>query len=124
MLGHFLTLCMKELSSFITQQASILFEVRNRNSRTRCEICSQLRIKTPEQRHWHHSGVFIVSVEHISYHVLVFLLLTLDMQIRLSGLFFLYAKLRATKIYWNKAADQLLLPHTKFFSKKRKEIWN
>ena len=112
------------VKQFYYPAGKYLFEISNRNSRTRCEICSQLRIKTPEQRHWHHSGVFIVSIEHISYHVLVFLLLTLNMQIRLSGLFFLYAKLRATKIYWNKAADQLLLPHTKFFSKKRKEIWN
>ena len=28
-----------------------LFKVNNRNTRTRCEICSKLRIKTPERRH-------------------------------------------------------------------------
>ena len=28
-----------------------LFKVNNRNIRTRCEICSKLAIKTPEQRH-------------------------------------------------------------------------
>ena len=53
------------------------FKVNNRNTRTRCEICSKLIIKTPERRHWRHSGVFIVNFEHISHLVLVFLLLTL-----------------------------------------------
>ena len=28
-----------------------LFKVNNRNTRTRCEICSKLTIKTPERRH-------------------------------------------------------------------------
>ena len=27
-----------------------MFKVSNRNTRTRCEICSKLRIKTPQQR--------------------------------------------------------------------------
>ena len=29
-----------------------MFKVNNRNTRTRCEICSKLTIKTPERRHW------------------------------------------------------------------------
>ena len=49
----------------------------NRNTRTRCEICSKLTIKTPKQRHWRRSGVFIVNFEHISHLAPVFLLLTL-----------------------------------------------
>ena len=28
-----------------------MFKVNSRNTRTRCEICSKLRIKTPERRH-------------------------------------------------------------------------
>ena len=28
-----------------------MFQVNNRNTRTRCEICSKLTIKTPERRH-------------------------------------------------------------------------
>ena len=28
-----------------------LFKVNNRNTRKKCEICSKLTIKTPEQRH-------------------------------------------------------------------------
>ena len=55
-----------------------LLEVNNGNTRTRCEICSKLRINTPERRHWRRSGVFIVNFEHISHLALVFLLLTLN----------------------------------------------
>ena len=36
------------------------------NNRTRCEICSKLTIKTPERRHWHHSGVFMVNFNPVS----------------------------------------------------------
>ena len=53
--------------------------VNNRNTRTRCEICSNLSIKTPERHQWRRSGIFIVNFEHISHLVLVFLLLTLNM---------------------------------------------
>ena len=42
-----------------------MFEVNNRNTRARCEICSKLTIKTPERCHWHRSGVFIVNFEYI-----------------------------------------------------------
>ena len=54
-----------------------LFKVNNRNTRTRCEICSKLT-NTPERRQWRRSGVFIVNFEHISHLVLVLLLLTLS----------------------------------------------
>ena len=56
-----------------------LLNFNNRNTRTKCKICSKLTIKTPEQRHWCHSGIFIVNFELISDFVLVFLLLTLNM---------------------------------------------
>ena len=49
-------------------------KVNNRDTRTRCEICSKLTLKTPERRYWRRSGVFIVNFEHISHLVLVFLL--------------------------------------------------
>ena len=55
-----------------------LLKVNNRNTRTRCEICSKLTIKTQE-RHRRHSCVFIVNFEHISHLLLEFLLLTLNM---------------------------------------------
>ena len=38
-------------------------------------------MKTPERRHWHRSGVFIVNFEYISDLLLVFLLLTLNRQL-------------------------------------------
>ena len=37
-----------------------------------------LTTKTPKQRQWRRSGVFIVNFEYISHLVLVFLLLTLS----------------------------------------------
>ena len=55
-----------------------MFKVNSRNTRTRCEICSKLTIKTPERRNERRSDVFIVNSEHISHLVLVFLLLTLN----------------------------------------------
>ena len=39
-----------------------LLKVNNRNTRTRCEICSVLTIKIPERRHWR---VSIVNFEQL-----------------------------------------------------------
>ena len=44
-----------------------MFKVNKRNTRTRCETCSKLTIKTLEGHHWRRSGVFIVNFEHISH---------------------------------------------------------
>ena len=41
-----------------------MFKVNNRNTRTRCEICSKFTIKTPERRHC--SSVFIVNFDQIN----------------------------------------------------------
>ena len=41
-----------------------LLKVNNRNTRTRCEICSNLTIKVPERRR--RSGVFIANFEHVT----------------------------------------------------------
>ena len=54
-----------------------MFQVNDKKTRTRCEICAKLTIKTPERHHWPRSGVFIVNFEHILHLFLVFLLLTL-----------------------------------------------
>ena len=40
-----------------------MFKVNNRDSRKRCEICSNISVKTPERRR---SGVFTVNLELIS----------------------------------------------------------
>ena len=55
-----------------------MLKVNNRNSRTRCEICLKLTIKTPERRQQRRSGVFIVNFERVPHLLPVFLLLTLS----------------------------------------------
>ena len=52
-------------------QSFILLKVNIRHTRTRCEICSKLTIKTPERRQWRRSGVFIVNSEHITHLAIV-----------------------------------------------------
>ena len=59
---------------FLSTVGNYMFKVKKRNTRTSCETCSNLTIKTPEQRQWLRSGVFIVNLEHISDLALVFLL--------------------------------------------------
>ena len=46
----------------------------------RREICLNVTIKTPEWRQWRRSGVFVVTFKHISDLFVVFLLLTLNIQ--------------------------------------------
>ena len=58
--------------------STYMLKVNDRNSRTRCEISSELTIKTPEQRQWRRSGVIVVNFEDILHLVLVFLLLNLS----------------------------------------------
>ena len=58
-----------------------LLKVNNRNTRTMCEICSKLTIKTPERRLASLTLLTFVNFEHISHLALVFLLLTLNMQL-------------------------------------------
>ena len=67
-----------EISSELTiktpeRRQADMFKVNNRNTRTRCAICSKLTIKTAELRQ---ASFFIVNSEHISHPVLVFRLLT------------------------------------------------
>ena len=80
---------MKSLTIFVKASSVILrgsdipvgnymFKVNNRNNRTRCEICSEITIKTPGRRQGRRSGFFIVNFEYISHLVLEFLLLTLS----------------------------------------------
>ena len=65
------------ISGGIEVNVFTIIEVNNRNTRTRCEICSKLTIKKLG-REWRRSGVFTVNFEYISYLVLLFLLLTLS----------------------------------------------
>ena len=58
-----------------------LLKGNNRNNRARRVICSKITIKTPERCQLRRSDVFIVNFEHISHLVLVYLLLTLNMEL-------------------------------------------
>ena len=42
--------------------SNYMFKVNNRNTRSSCEICSKLTIKTPGPRHW----LFIINFEEAS----------------------------------------------------------
>ena len=64
------------LNSFST--CNYMSTVTNRKTRTTCEICSKLTIKTPERHHCLRSVVFIVNFKLISHIVLVFLLFNLS----------------------------------------------
>ena len=68
-----------------------LLKVNNRNNEKRCEICSNLTIKTSERSQWRLCGVFIVNSEHNSHLFLLFPLLTLNKLI-LAGYLFQIAK--------------------------------
>ena len=43
----------------------LLSERQQWNTRTICEICSKLTIKTPERCHWRFFGVLISNFEHV-----------------------------------------------------------
>ena len=62
-----------------------MFKVNNRNSRTRCELCSKLTIKIPERRHDVVLVSLLITLKHISHVVLVFILnivhITLNVQL-------------------------------------------
>ena len=58
---------------FLIPVDNYMFKVR-----AKCEICSKLTIKIPEQDQWCCSGVFSVNFEHISHLFRVFLLLPLS----------------------------------------------
>ena len=54
-----------------------MFKVKKKNSRTRCEICLKLTIKTQERRQF---AISIFNSEHVLHFVLVLLKLTLNKQ--------------------------------------------
>ena len=53
------------IPNFSLNSAGIyLLRVNKRNTRTKCEIYSNLIIKTLKWRQWYDSGVFIINFEH------------------------------------------------------------
>ena len=67
------------LKSLYFPIGNCIFKVNDDSTGIKCVICLKLIIKTPKQRHWRRSGVFIVNFERISHLVLMILLLTLTM---------------------------------------------
>ena len=55
----------------------LLVKLNNKNTRAMREMGPKLTIKTPEQRQFYRSVVYLVSIEHISQLILIFLLLIL-----------------------------------------------
>ena len=55
-------LCLVRIAKIGDPARIYLLKVNNRNTKTRCEICSMLTVKTPP-------GVFIVTFERISHLV-------------------------------------------------------
>ena len=53
------------LNNALNPAKNYMFKVNNRNTRTRCEICSELIIKTLERCQWGSSDVFIVNSQHV-----------------------------------------------------------
>ena len=100
-----------------------MFKVNNKISRTRCEICPKLTIKTPERRHYPLSGVFIVNFEQISHLVLLFLLLTFSRQMsvgkRSAEVYVIWFLLIITKPKLSKASNE---DNTRDFSVKTGKI--
>ena len=90
-----------------------LLKAHDTNTKKKCEIYSKLTIKMPERRHWRRFGVFIVSFEHISYLVLVFLLLTLNILLPAELLLLLNLTIstRRSKLKTYKNANQFDIPH-------------
>ena len=62
--------------SVIYPVGNCMFKVNSGNTKARCEICSNLTVKTPGLN-CRFSGVFIVNFGHISHIVLLFPLLIL-----------------------------------------------
>ena len=60
-----------------------LLKVNNGSTRTMCEVCSTLPIKTPEWRYWRGSVVWILNIEQVS-HIIMVLPLTLNMYLLFS----------------------------------------
>ena len=81
-----LEISVKSLKEFFTNKVSFsrpanyMSKFNSRNTRTRCEICLKLTIRTQERRQWRRSDAFIANFELVPLLVLVFLLLILSRQ--------------------------------------------
>ena len=56
----------ESVRGFMYPENIYLFKLHNRNSRKRCEICSEVTME-PKRHQCRHSSVFIVNFDHISH---------------------------------------------------------
>ena len=68
----------KILTNSLIPAGIYFFKINNGNTRTLCEICSKLTIKTPKQRYWGRSVAFLVNFEQNLGIALLFLWSTLN----------------------------------------------
>ena len=111
-----------------------LFKVNNENISTICEICSNLTIQTPEWRHWIHSGVNIVKLEHSESSVSIVAFEQInggwdsDIRRTFQKSIFKYFIFDLTRIYWSipekKTGLKVTIPQNAFNSSKQKyDLW-
>ena len=100
-----------------------MFKVNNRSTRARCSICSKLEIKTPEQRQWRRSGVFIVNFEHISHLSNVSIVDFEQVNAETSQNVNLHAALNKTSLENDSKIFLLTLAEIKWKKKKRKILF-
>ena len=77
-----------------------LLKVNNRDTRTICEICSNITTDTPKKLQWRRSSVNIVNFEQISYIALMFSLLTLNKYIPAEQMLFISQRWRSIRETW------------------------
>ena len=82
-----------------------LLKVNNRNTRTRCEICSKLTMKAPERHQWCCPDVFIANFEHISHLVQVFF--TVNFEDVSTGWGFLFLQKCFIRLYYFSLCRQI-----------------
>ena len=61
----------------VNPAGNYMFKVNNRNTRTRCEICAKLTIKTPERRHYTDSTYKHLFTIYFSSNKIFFFLVTI-----------------------------------------------
>lgn len=66
--------------------STCLFKFNNRSTWKKCELCSNLTIKAPEQRQRRHSLFFIAYCEHIPHFFQAFVLMTLILSLQLPAI--------------------------------------
>ena len=89
-------------------------QVNNGNSRTVCEICSKLTIKTPE-RHQRSSGVFIANLDKISRIVLVYPWLTWTSKCQLNLIIDNAGKFQLQTTQWHRNCSSKSKLHVTFW---------